>query len=92
MTDNYGNASVVSTAGGTAIIANLAQRRTVIIYNNGTAIVYLGFDSSVTTSNGIPLLPQSSMELGGKNVSRKTAIYGIAASGTQDVRYMSWDA
>jgi hypothetical protein len=91
MADSYGNVSVVDTAGGTAIIANLNQHRSVIIYNNGTAIVYIGFDSSVTTSNGIPLLPQASIELGGRSVSRKPSIYGIAASGTQDVRYMSWD-
>ena len=92
MADSYGSASVVSSAGGTAIIANLTSRRTSLIYNNGTAIVYIGFDSSVTISNGIPLLPQASIELGGAFTSRKKAIYGIAASGTQDVRYMTWDA
>jgi len=91
MADNYGSVSVVSTAGGTAIIANLSQRRNVLIYNNGTAIVYIGFDASVTTSNGIPVLPQASLELQGMFVSRKTAIYGIAASGTQDVRYLTWN-
>jgi hypothetical protein len=41
MADSYGAASVVSTAGGTAIIANLVARRSVILKNNGTAIVYV---------------------------------------------------
>lgn len=91
MADSYGASSVVSTAGGTAIVSNLTQRRRILIRNNGTAIVYIGFDSSVTTSNGFPIMPQDSLELGGEFASRKPAIYGIAASGTQDVRYLAWD-
>jgi hypothetical protein len=39
----------------------------------------------------MPLMPQDTMELSGKIVSRKTAIHAIAASGTQDVRYMIFD-
>lgn len=91
MADSYGAASVVSTAGGTAILAALTQRRKVIIRNNGTAIVYIGFDDSVTSSTGFPIMPQDSLELSGEFMSRKPAIHAIAASGTQDVRYLSWD-
>ena len=91
MADSYGSVSVVSIAGGTAIIANLTSRRSVLIKNVGTAIVYIGFDSSVTSSNGMPLNPQGSLELAGVFTTRKSAIHGIAASGTQDVRYMTWD-
>lgn len=90
MADSYGQVNV--TVAATVIIANVTERRTSLIYNNGTAIVYLGFNASVTTLTGIPLLPQASIELGGRDVSRKSAIYGIAASGTQDIRYMLWNA
>lgn len=92
MANSYGASSVVSTAGGTAIIANLTQRRSVLIKNMGSAIVYIGFDSSVTSSNGFPLDPRDTMEIAGTIVTRGTSIYGIAASGTQDVRYMTWDS
>lgn len=90
MSDSYGNVTVDTSAD--VIIANLTSRRSIIIYNNGTAIIYIGLDDSVTSSNGIPLLPQASIELSGKLVSRKTAIYGVSASGSQDVRYITWDA
>jgi hypothetical protein len=54
MANSYGAASVTTSA--TEIIADLTVRRNAIIYNNGTAIVYIGLDDSVTSSNGIPLL------------------------------------
>jgi len=90
MSNSYGNASVDTSAD--VIIADLTQRRSVLLKNNGSAIVYVGFDSSVTSSNGFPLMPQDTMEIGGTIVSRGASIYGIAASGTQDVRYLLWDS
>lgn len=90
MSDSYGNVTVTSSV--TQIIANLTQRRSIILRNNGTAIVYIGFDNAVASSTGFPLLPQDSIELSGLFTTRKPAIYGISASGSQDIRYLSWDA
>lgn len=90
MSNSYGNASVDTSAD--VIIADLTQRRSVLLKNNGSAIVYVGFDSSVTSSNGFPLMPQDTMEIAGTIVSRGTSIYGVAASGTQDLRFMTWDS
>ena len=88
--NSYGNASVDTSAD--IIIADLTERRSVLLKNNGSAIVYVGFDSSVTSSNGFPLMPQDTMEIAGTIVSRGTVIYGISASGTQDIRYMTWSS
>lgn len=92
MANSYGATSVVSTAGGTAIIPTLTQRRSVLLKNNGSAIVYIGFDDSVTSSTGFPLMPQDTIEMSGNIITRGASIFGIAASGTQDVRYLLWDS
>ena len=91
MADSYNTVSVASTAGGSVIIANLTARRNILIKNVGSVIVYIGWDSSVTASNGFPINPQGSLELSGGFVSRKPAVYGIAASGTGEVRYLLWE-
>jgi hypothetical protein len=59
------------------------------IYNNGSVTVYIGFTSSVTTSNGFPLAAGASMsfEFGYSG----DALYGIVASGTADVRVLEGD-
>lgn len=92
MADSYGVLSIVSTAGGTEVVANLTARQNILLKNNGTAIVYIGFNNSVTSSNGMPIAPQGSLTIPGKYFSRKKSVFGIAASGTQDLRYMLWDS
>lgn len=92
MADIYGAVTVDTTAGGTEIVANLSARRTFILKNNGSVVVYLGFDDSLTASNGMPIMPQESIEIGGKFVGRKTGIRGITESSSADVRYMTWDS
>lgn len=78
----YGNVTVTTSA--QAIRAAATTRRSVTIYNNGSQAVYVGFDTSVTTSNGMPI------PAGGEREIRVTsAIYGIVASGTADVRYLT---
>jgi hypothetical protein len=42
MADSYGAVTVDTSAD--QIIAQSTVRRTVLIYNNGTAVVYIGFD------------------------------------------------
>lgn len=78
----YGNVSVAVTA--TVIRAANEKRTYLIIYNNGTANVFVGDDASVTTSNGFPLISTGSWI----EMTYKGAVYGIVASGTVDVRWL----
>lgn len=76
------------TVGGspTALPANpLEYRRALVIHNNGASTIYLG-DSSVTTSNGLPLVAGEKIAFdiaGNPNV----VIYAIAV-GSIDVRIL----
>jgi hypothetical protein len=54
-------------------------RVAVTIYNNGSATIYLG-GAGVTTSNGLPLVAGASI-----TINAMAAVYGIAASGSQNV-------
>ncbi len=71
----YGALSVLVTA--TAVPAG-GQR--VTVYNNGTAAVYHGTDSSVTTVTGVPIQP------GGNAVFYAAGCY-LIASATTDCRW-----
>jgi hypothetical protein len=58
--------------------ASLANRKTLVVHNSGSATIFLG-GSGVTTANGMPILKGSSFsaDIG------SALIYGIVASGTQ---------
>lgn len=86
----YSNVTVQSTS-PTLIKASNNARRGIQVYNNGNVIIYVGPDSSVTTSTGIPVLPQSLYETSGEKQGWRGAIYGLAASSTSDVRYFEWE-
>jgi len=75
--------SVTKTIAATATLidAGSAGRESVLLYNNGTATIYIGH-SGVTTSNGLPLPVGGSLTVD-KNTA---ALYGIVASGTQNLR------
>lgn len=64
-------------------VSNLANRKLVTAYNNGSATVYWGYTSLVTTSTGSPLLKnqQAAWEVG-----ENQSIYLIAASGSHNIR------
>lgn len=67
--------------------SSLPTTQGVEINNISTSVtVYFG-GSGVTTSNGFPLLPSSSMLF---PVNNANLVYGIVASGTQEVRYISF--
>lgn len=70
-----------SAAAALQLAAN-ASRKCAVIYNNGTQTVYLGKDSSVTTSNGMPLLAGATLV----DDHSVDAWWGITASGTGDLR------
>lgn len=79
----YGAESVTTTAA--EILATPEAGRTrILLQNLGNKDVYLGFDGSVTTANGLRLAKGSTLEVPfGEDID----IFAIAESGTQDVRF-----
>lgn len=83
----YGNVSI--TTGATLIaVANPARRGLTIVNNSQTTVVYIGPDTSITTTNAIPLYEnQTTHRDSNLPEGYKGSIYGIVGSGTADVRY-----
>jgi len=79
--DNTKAVSVTTSA--TEIIGFNPKRILLVIYNNGTATVYLGFTSAdCTTASSMPLPSGSYVKIKGKADS----IWGIVSTGTVEVR------
>ncbi len=71
-----GSLSVTSTATEIRVGAsNLANRKSIMIYNNSTNTIYWGVTNAVTVANGIPLPPQSFISL---SFSNTVTVWGIA--------------
>ena len=66
------------------ILAANRDRKAYLIYNNGEETLTIGFNSSVTPGNGIPVIPQRAVS----DQKYKGAFWGIVASGSIDVRYL----
>jgi len=58
--------------------------RTVEVFNNGNATIFVGFDATVTVLSGQPILPRTGWAISGI----KSAIYGVAAVAGVDVRVL----
>jgi hypothetical protein len=82
--------TVTVTTSPTLILAANPERKGAIVYNNGSVVVYIGFDASVTTSNGLTVQPGGVLNDSGFEDAYRSNIYGVAASGTCDVRYWEW--
>lgn len=85
---NYGAISV-GAAAAVIVPANTARRKVQIVNIHATQILYVGYDASVTTSNGYPLAPndagdQSEITLEGTGV----AVYGIGSGAATTGRYI----
>lgn len=85
--------AVSVTTSATQLVAENFERIALIIHNNSTQVVYLGTDSSDTTSSGIPLAAGDTMifDFEGGVANQfffKNGLWGIVASGTADVRVM----
>lgn len=78
--DVVGQVNITATA--TLIQAADANRELLSIYNAGTATVYLGAGTAVTTANGYPVAANTEVQWVGIG-----AVYGIVSGGTVDVRY-----
>lgn len=87
MASTYNSVTVDTSAD--LILDYNKNRSGLVIKNIGNVIVYIGFNSSVTSANGIPISPQDTFTLMGSNIF-KTTIYGIAASASADIRYFEW--
>lgn len=90
MSASYNAVTVTTTA--TKILDATPGRRGFVIANNVSNILYLGLDSSVTSSNGIQLMPQDKWDSAGEHSVFKGAIYGITSTSTMDARYWDWTA
>lgn len=81
---SYGALSITSTA-AEFLGSPLSGRKVLLLQNLGSKDVYIGFDNSVTSSNGLQLAKYSSIELPfGDNLD----VFMVTASGTADVRYI----
>lgn len=87
MSASYNTVTVATSA--TVILAANNGRRGVFIKNQGANNLYVGMDSGVTSGSGILLFPQDTWSMNGDRCW-KGAIYGIATSSSDDVRYWEW--
>jgi hypothetical protein len=81
--------SVTVTTSSTEILAHAKSRKFFALYNNGASTVYLAFDgtSAATTAAGFPLAAGASLIIHNNGPNAYLGpVYGIAASGTVDVR------
>lgn len=86
----YGNVTATTTLGAIVSFSTDFQhyeKRNGAIYNNGSVTVYIGYDTSLTSSNGFPLPAGDSFAF-----NTKTTIYGVTASSTADLRWIMEEA
>lgn len=65
--------------------APMRKRRAIAVYNNSTTVtLFIGFDTTLTVSNGYPIPPGSSLPF---DLNAEVELYGIASSNV-DVRIL----
>lgn len=83
---SYGTISVTNSA--TLIVdANTKRRNLSIVNTSSSTDIFIGPDSSVTSSNGLPLYSYSTRDQDRIPEGWQGPVYGITASGTADIRY-----
>jgi hypothetical protein len=92
MASSYGSVSIPPTT-ATLIVAANCKRQSITITNNSITDGYIGMDSSVTDSNGLPLYGNQTREKdrNGGTTEWQGAIYGYSPSGTLDFRYWEYE-
>lgn len=84
MADSTKTVSVADTA--TKIVERKPKRQILLLHNNGSQTVFLGFSATdCDTATGMPLLEDTYIKFLGKS----DPLWGIVASGTCDLRV--WD-
>ena len=83
----YNTVTVSNVA--TLILAPNTARLSLLLVNASTdTTIYIGQDTSVTTTNGVPIYPESNLtEDSGGTKMYCGPIYGIVSTGTADCRY-----
>jgi len=87
------NTVSVGTSQSEVVAANTGtpRRIAILLYNNSSTTIYLGDDTSVTTSNGYPLLNGDELVIdfrsGIPGFFYRGAIHAIAGSASNDLRY-----
>ena len=81
------NTVTVSDTATEIVPANTARRNVTIVNTEEAKIVYIGPDSSITTSNAIPLYETQTRDQDRIPEGYQGPIYGIVSTGTADVRY-----
>lgn len=79
----YTNISVTTSATELKVGASALTGRDYIIIQPKDGSIFIGFDNSVTTSNGIEIKKNQTMYMA---LSEVISVYGIVSSGTVDVR------
>ncbi len=81
------NTVTVTTSATKIISANEKRRNLTIVNTSLTAPIYIGPDSSITTSNAIPLYQNQTRDQDRIPEGWQGPVYGIIGSGTADIRY-----
>jgi len=89
MATTYGAKTITNAA--TLIIAANAVRKGLILHNAGSNIIYIGPDASITTANAIVMYPAMTRDDKGLLDTWRGAVYGIVATGTEEMRYWEWE-
>jgi hypothetical protein len=79
--------TVTATTAATSVLAATKQRVGVMICNDSSSKIYLGYDVSVTTSTGTPIAANSCYSASGGQEVWKGVFAAITTTGTADVRY-----
>lgn len=86
LANNGAVSHVAVTTASTSIVA-AAARAYLLVYNNGSALVWLAFGATAVAGAGIPLAAGAAFEAPAE--LRGLALNGISTSGTQNVSYQT---
>jgi hypothetical protein len=75
-----GTSAVAARVGG----ANLSERKTLTVYNGGTATIYWGYSAGVTTANGTPI--EKKQQIDWQGLGPNITVFLISGSAGQDIR------
>jgi len=77
--------SDVTTTAAEVVATPMSGRQELTIQNEGSANIYLGFDNTVTSANGIKISKNSSATY---LIPEGVDVWMIASSGSQDARFL----
>lgn len=79
--------TVTVTTNATKILSSNAERKGCLIANTSNQTVFLGMDSSVTTSNGLPVPANGTFNNAGLEAAWRGDVWGIVSGTTADCRF-----